>query len=483
MAEGNLQDYLKDASHFSGKAEKVFLPTSESEISDLLRRAGREGRSLTLSGAGTGLTGARVPLSGWILATDKLNRILRIDRDDARKRGRCILQPGVSLKVLEEALDREGLFYPPNPGESSAFLGGTVATNASGSRSFKYGPTRSFVRRLRIVLAGGEILDLARGAHRAEGRGFKLKLPSGTLLEIPLASYRIRGVKNAAGYYAEDGMDLLDLFIGSEGTLGVFTEIELEVLQAPEALLAGILFFESDRGAFRFAQEAVPLGPRALEFMDGRSLKLLSGKRLEIPPEAQAALYFEEECGKGEIPALKKKWVRHLDRAEGFLPEPRLSSEEKDLQSFREFRHDLPALINDQVARRGLRKVGTDFAVPEESAEEMFEATLKTLGGCGIDYVLFGHLGEHHLHANLLPKTSEEFERSKEIYAALAKEALRLKGTVSAEHGIGKARIPYLEWMVGQEGLREMARIKKALDPLGILSPGNIFPAELLKEV
>ena len=147
----------------------------------------------------------------------------------------------------------------------------------------------------------------------------------------------------------------------------------------------------------------------------------------------------------------------------------------------KELRHDLPVLVNEAVAQNGLRKVGTDFAVPDAQAEAMLDFYLEILGKSGIAYCLFGHVGDNNLHANLLPKNPEEFEQSKEIYSLLAEKAIELGGTVSAEHGIGKVRIPYLERMVGKKGLQEMARVKRTLDPNGILSPGNIIPIELLR--
>ena len=150
---------------------------------------------------------------------------------------------------------------------------------------------------------------------------------------------------------------------------------------------------------------------------------------------------------------------------------------------FRKYRYDLPVLVNERVAANGFRKLGTDFAVPEESGKTLFDFYLTQLPVSGIQYAIWGHLGDHHLHVNLLPKSAAEFDFARELYGLLARKALELGGTISAEHGIGKLRIPYLEWMVGKKGLLEMARVKKALDPAGILNRGNLFPPELLQEV
>ncbi len=493
-----LKNYLKDASNFRGNAEKVVFPTTENEIANLLQEANRTKIPITVAGAGTGLTGARVPQGGVVLSLESMNKILKVHWDEKTREGYVVVQPGVPLKILEGTLEAKGVFYPPDPGEKEAFIGGTVATNASGARSFKYGPTRRYVRRLRIILPTGDLLEFSRGQQKAKGRTFLLTLSNGKPVKVPIPTYTMPNVKNAAGYFAEENMDLVDLFIGSEGTLGVFTEIELKILKKPEAVLGGILFFQSERDCFRFAKRVrdFELDPRLLEFFDSRSLALLARKHSQlpfellardVPPKAGlpsqtgAALFFEEEHPMKDTHAIQERWIRTLQDSQGAVPHPWVSSDPERQQAFREFRHDLPVLVNEQVAQNGFRKIGTDMAVPESQAEAMFNFYLEELPRTGIDYVIFGHLGDNHLHVNLLSKTQAEFDRSKAIYAQLAEKAIALKGTISAEHGIGKVRIPYLEQMVGREGLKEMASVKRALDPNGILNRGNIVPVELLR--
>ncbi len=479
------QSHLKDASFFSGTADKIFFPNSDEEIAFLLKEAGRSKMPVTVSGAGTGLTGARVPQGGAVLSTERMNRILSIHWDGRSTEGRAVVQPGVLLKDLERALEEKSLFYPPNPGEKAASIGGTVATNASGSRSFKYGPTRRYVQRLKIILPNGELLECARGAARETNSCFKIGLSDGKTVEIPVPSYPMPSCKNAAGYFAAAGMDLIDLFIGAEGTLGIVTEIELAVLKKPAAVVSGILFFSDEKTCYPFCEGArrAPFDPRVLEFLDSRSLAFLAQKHTDIPSGAGAALYFEQECTREQTESIRRSWASAATNRGAFSADDWLSSDAKRQNDFRTFRYNLPVLVNEQVQKNGFRKIATDMAVPPAQGKTMFEFYLATLGGCGIGYCLFGHLGENHLHANLLPKTEPEFARSKEIYEALARKAVSLGGTVSAEHGIGKLRIPYLEIMVGKAGLLQMARVKKALDPDGILNRGNIVPAELLAMV
>jgi D-lactate dehydrogenase (cytochrome) len=371
------------------------------------------------------------------------------------------------------------------------------------------------------VLASGEVLEIRRGQVIARQGTLRIPLPAGRSADLPVPTYRFRFPKNAAGYFAEDGMDLVDLFVGSEGTLGVVTRIELKVLPRPESVFSGILFFNTELDCFRFAarakgwaraaqrlalaeapprapaqrlalaeapprapaQQKTPLSPRALEFFDSCSLRLLSEKHPDTPEHAGAALLFEQECSKSEQEALLQEWTGASESAGASASDCWFSHRPEDHREFRKFRYDLPVLVNEKVARNGFRKVGTDCAVPDPGAEEMFRFTLEEQPKSQMVTTLWGHLGDNHLHANFLPATQEEFKRALAFYERIARKAIELGGTISAEHGIGKLRIPYLEMMVGREGLLEMARVKKGLDPRGILSPGNIFPIELLQEV
>ncbi len=477
-------DHLTDASRFPGKADRIFFPGTEQEVAWILRKAAKENAPVTISGAGTGLTGARVPQGGFILCTERMNRILEARWDPARAEGHLSVQPGVLLKEMDEALDKKELFFPPDPGERQASIGGNVATNASGPRSLKYGPTRRYVRRLRVVLPSGDLLELRRGEVKAKGGGFAIGLSDGTTAAVPVPAHAApRGVKNAAGYFSEPGMDLIDLFIGAEGTLGVVTEIELGILPKPESVVSGVLFFDSEKECFQFSLQARAMAPRALEFFDSRSLAILTRRHGDIPTRAGAALYFQEECARADQEEELRRWTSEAERCGARSSDCWFSHRPEDHKSFRKFRYDLPVLVNEQVARNGFRKLGTDFAVPESRAHEMFDYYLQEVPAAKMEYAIWGHVGDHHLHVNFLPKTLEEFDRAEAAYAKLARQAVKLKGTVSAEHGIGKARIPYLEMMVGRKGLLEMARVKKALDPGGILNPGDIFPVELLQEV
>src|SRR6185436_2482859 len=242
-----IQSFLSDASHMrDGKAERVVFPESVEDVAAVVREASANKTPVTVSGAGTGTVGGRIPFDGIVLATDKLNQIRSVAHKG--EAGCAVVQAGVRLLDFQRFVESENLFYPPDPTERSCFLGGTVATNASGARSFKYGPTRNYVKRLKLALASGEVINLRRGELRADRAGrIRIPLPSGGVIETQLPTYRMpRTRKHASGYYVAPQMDVLDLFIGSEGTLGVIVSIELALLPKPSGLLSGVVFFKTD---------------------------------------------------------------------------------------------------------------------------------------------------------------------------------------------------------------------------------------------
>lgn len=455
-----IQGYLEDYSNIpGGNAIGVVIPENEGEVIDFLKKFYQEKIPVTVSGGGTGTTGGRVPYGGYVLSTERLNKIKEIGKDYV------ITEPGVVYQDLDRELNKKGLLFPPNPTETTSFIGGNVATNASGSRSF----TRNYVNRLRIVLSNGDILDLRRGAVRADARGvFNIEK---IILQRPM--YEMPSTKNAAGYYTKPGMDLLDLFIGSEGTLGVITEIELKVVPKFKNLCAFFVFLKEEDRAFslvRSVEDAI-----AIEYFDSNSLQFLRKEYTQLPEGAQAGVYIEQDIAGDEDNALGK-WMELFKLYE--IPDSWIwfGQTKKDLEFYHDLRHALPEKINELVKKHKHIKLNSDIAVPEEKLTEMVDFYKKKFIPSGIRYFIFGHIGDAHLHTNLLPNTPEQVELAQQIYLEIMKKAVSLGGTISAEHGVGKIKHKYLEIMYGRKGIKEMARIKKALDPVCILNIGNIFP-------
>ena len=462
-----LESYLSDASFIrDGYADRVVFPETIEEVSEVLAAANRDRVPVTISGAGTGTVGGRVPFGGIVLATDKLNHIKEIVRE--ANGGFGVAEAGVILSDFQRAVDQRGLMYPPDPTERSCFLGGTVATNASGARTFKYGPTRNYVRRLKVVLASGEILNLRRGDGRA--------------LDVPLPSYDMPATrKNASGYFVAPEMDAIDLFIGSEGTLGVICEVETRLLPKPENLLSGVVFFENEADVLALVADArTHVDARALEFFDRESLNFLRERYPEIPDKAVGAIFFEQETRAETEETVLDEWMALLDQHHAFA-DSWFATNEQDQARLREFRHQLPVLMNEWFARYNQRKVSTDMAVPDEAFSGLFRLYKDTLRDSGLRYTIFGHIGDNHVHVNILPRNDSEAAHARELYVQFLKYAASVGGTLSAEHGVGKLKRDYLRLFYNDDQLREMAALKRAFDPNGILGRGNIFSEELLQ--
>jgi D-lactate dehydrogenase (cytochrome) len=520
-----IQSFLSDASHMrDGHAERVVFPESAEEIAEALREATHTRTPVTVSGAGTGTVGGRIPFAGIVLATDKLKQIKSIAHED--RGGSAIAEAGVTLSDLQRFVESANLLYPPDPTERSCFLGGTVATNASGARTFKYGPTRNYVQRLKIALATGDLIDLRRGELRADASGqIKIPLASGRLLEAQLPTYRMPQTrKHASGYYVASEMDVLDLFIGSEGTLGVIIEIGVALLPKPEGLLSGVVFFSSEEDLLAFVSEARELslanrqtpdgeagrlGPliekaleisvrkthqlngsenavastidaRALEYFDVESLKFLRQKYETIPAGAVGAIFFEQETTPATEDSLMTEWLALLERHHTLIDNSWFATGEQDQAKLREFRHALPVLMNEWFARHKQKKVSTDMSVPDEAFPGMLAFYSDTLRASELRYTIFGHIGDNHVHVNILPRNDDEATKAREIYLRFVKRAVEVGGTISAEHGIGKLKREYLRLLYSEDHLREMAALKRAFDPAGILGRGNIFSEDYL---
>ncbi|MHC4913951.1 MAG: FAD-binding oxidoreductase [Planctomycetota bacterium] len=486
--------HVADESRLAGSAEVLAFPLCEADVCEVLGR----GEPVTASSGRTGIVGGAVPAGGIALSTERMDALSVEEVPGGGRVARC--GPGVSLEGLaaELAAQSPRLFFPPDPTETTAQVGGSVAANASGARSFKWGPTRRYVRGLSVVLACGQVLDLRRGECAAGPDGFEVELCGGEVLAVPLPRVEMPAVKSAAGYYSAPDMDLVDLFVGSEGTLGIITETTLAVEEAPETTLSLLGFFPGEEAALDFvralrgeaaSETAPPPGLQAVEFFDGASLDLLREKRAEdgaeseipeLPAGARAAVLAEVGCAACEEEDALESLAVLLEEHGADSEQAWAGLEERERARLSAFRHALPEAVNSLIGRAqrehpGLTKVGTDMAVPAAALGEMMAAYREVLGGAGLRCVIFGHVGENHLHANVLPADMDEYARAKELYLELARTAVRLGGTVSAEHGIGKLKRAFLEVMYGAEGVEEMRRVKRALDPDGRLGPGTLF--------
>lgn len=513
-----IRNYLSDeSSSMHGTADAVFFASDTNQVAALVRMAQQRGQPVTVSAGGTSITGSRVPAGGgWVLSVERMRDVQAAaftvpDGYDLVRHGdmsfylnvetqSAIAPVGITLSEFAEALARFSLVYPPDPTEMTAMLGGTVATNASGARSYHYRPTRSWVRGLEVVLPTGEIVWLRRGEHRARGRRieFPVRTDGGAVVpvaEIP-AGYPVFASKNAAGLYLAEGMDLVDLFVGSEGLLGVITAVQVELVQVPRDVVTAVAFFASVEDTLCFVEllradragtAEAPGAPLSLEYFDRRALGFMRDAFPDIPPEAAGAVLFEfayeRPARHNPYPGRKtlQGWQALLEKRNAIAD---WSVTGDDAATIKQFRHALPEAVNAWVRAR-VGKLGTDMAVPPRHFRSMLEA-YRRAEECGVRTVCFGHIGDCHLHLNFLPEDREQLALARRAYLDLARRAVELGGTISAEHGVGKKSIedergrsvPYLEVMLGREGLRAIHAVKRALDPGFILNRGNMVPQE-----
>lgn len=446
--------HAADASGLRVAPDGVARPEFESEIVELLRAAAGRGEPLTAQGLRSSTTGASVVERGLALSLESMGRLLEIDP----KRRVARAEPGIILGEFKRQLRDAGLFYPPDPtSENECTLGGTVACNASGSRTYRYGATRPWITALRVVLADGSVITPRRGGAN----------------------------KNATGYHGFQ--DPIDLFIGSEGTLGIVTEVEVRCLPLPPGDFAALAFFPSRREAIAFvlaadaARREGTLAPRCLELFDEASLSLVAPEAtsFRIPAGAGAAVEFEEECEPGRELDAFDAWHRAIAAQGGLADDTIVARSAGEKLELRRLRHAIPAGMNERGARAvqlGGRKVSTDYAVPLEllplMTEESFRLAAEQFGGFVTGY---GHAGNGHLHFNLLAESPDALDRALRAAHAMSARALELGGTLSAEHGIGKLKRRlfaelYPRWLV-----EAMRAVKDSLDPKGLLAPGNLF--------
>ncbi|MHA1352759.1 MAG: FAD-binding oxidoreductase [Candidatus Heimdallarchaeaceae archaeon] len=477
--------YLIDESKMEGgKTDLLFFPKSEDEVASIISDLYEKRIPFTIQGGRTGIVGGAIPLTGALITFDLMNNILDLGFDEQRKKWFVKLQPGVTLDELNSFLKykevnklmnynensnllksflnlQNRIYYPVDPTESSAMIGGTVAANASGARSFKYGATRNWVKRLHVVLPNGYLLDIPRGKYFEENNEFII-ICDDEKIHIPLPTYEMPKCKNAAGYYYKKGMDLIDLFIGSEGTLGVITEVELWLEEMP-SILENILFFRNCINLLRLNEKKYP------------ELNIKS-----IRDSAQAAISFGIQFQEDTLEQLFDALDELTLSCNSSLDDGWCAETENEQIMFHKLRHAVPEIVNSIIAKRKseypqLHKLGTDMAVSDQYIKEIMNYYHSLLNEKDLEYAIWGHIGDNHVHVNILPRNMEELKIGKELYLQFAKRVIDLGGTVSAEHGIGKIKKSYLKLMFGDEGIKDMIRVKEAIDNHWLLNRGNMF--------
>jgi len=507
--------YIEDAAHFpGGAADAVALPRSEADVSRLVRSASR----VLAVGAQSSVTGGATPQGGIVISTERMTRVRAAGPSHVRA------EAGVPLDTLQAWLAEHGRWYPPVPTYTGAFVGGVVSTNAAGAATFKYGATRPWVDAMTVVLACGHVLDVERGCVRATPfEGFRIECACGSRQVRP-GTYVMPDVpKCSAGYFAAPDMDLIDLFIGAEGTLGVVVDATLRTLPSRPAVAMALVPMPTEVAALALAGDlrratretwanpSLPgLDVAAIEQLDRRCLEMLREDgltakcriavptgtevalliQLELPPGTSAADGFDQVASALDTDAPGTPLVAFckLLHAHGVLDGTELAmpGDARRASQFLEFREGAPTGVNrrirDAARETGdtrLQKTAADMIVPFDRFAEILAAYHDGYRRRGLDYAIWGHISDGNVHPNVIPRSYADVEAGQQAILEFGRLAKALGGCPLAEHGVGRSRLKQtlLRQFYGEAALEEMRAIKRGLDPDTKLAPGVILPA------
>jgi glycolate oxidase len=420
--------YSIDGTFQQARPDLVVSPATTEQVAAVVRVAAGTGIPVIPRGAGTSLAGGTIPVGGGLVVNlARMNRVLEVDKVN----GVAVVEAGVVTAELQRTVEREGLFYPPDPASlNQSTIGGNVATNAGGPRCLKYGVTRDYVLGLTVVLADGRILRL----------GGKL-------------------IKNKTGY------QLVQLFVGSEGTLGIITEVVLKLLPRPRYRATALAVFPRLDDAARSVNGILEAGilPVTLELMDNLTINVVEDYlQAGLPREAEALLILEQD---GNHPEAVRDEVGQMAAICGELGASavQVATDEADRQRLWQ-------------ARRN--KLGEDIVVPRSAIPEMVRRIRQIGQEYGFEIPVFGHAGDGNLHPNIIfdLRRPGELERVERAAAAIFRAALELGGSLTGEHGIGTLKREFLTEALGPDAVEVMRRLKAALDPKGLFNPHKVFP-------
>jgi len=439
-AKADLICYSYDATQKRFLPDVVVHPGNSEEISRVMQLANAENIPVFPRGAGSGFTGGSLPVNGGIvLVTTRLDRILAIDEENLV----ATVEPGLVTEQFQQAVEKVGLFYPPDPASLKfSTLGGNVAECAGGPRCVKYGVTKDYILGLEIVTPTGDII--------------KTGGPT---------------MKGVVGY------DLTKLICGSEGTLAIITKIIIKLLPKPEAKKTMLVLFDSIDGAARAVSTIIgaKIIPTTLEFMDGRTIDCVRrATDLQVPDSARAVLIIEVD-GDREFLAKQSRRIADLIQPLGVV-ETRIAETPEESEALWQIRRSVSASLR----KVNPDKFNEDICVPRSRVPEMIRKIDAISDRHGVPIVNFGHAGDGNIHVNVMidSKIPGEQEKADRAIEEVFKEALALGGTMSGEHGVGIMKAPFIPLELSKAAVDYMKTIKRALDPNNILNPGKIFPSD-----
>ena len=430
------EHHSKDESfHLATLPDAVVYATSTEDVATTLKICNKNCTPVVAFGAGTSLEGNSTPIYGGVsLDVSQMDKVLRISQEDLD----CTLQPGVRRKQLNEILATHGLFFPVDPG-ADATLGGMAATGASGTTTVKYGAMKELVMSLTVVTPNGEVITTSRRAR-----------------------------KTSAGY------DLTHLFVGSEGTLGVITELTLRVFGIPEVIAAATMQFPSLRSAVDGVIEVIQygIGVARIELLDSDAVSAVNKySDTNLPEQTLLLMEFHGSAESTAIDIAATREVLERHGGSGFVQ----TTDEAERRKLWQARHDTSLACRSLV--KNAKNFATDVCVPISRLSDCIEETQADLVASKLFGPIIGHVGDGNFHVVLSvdPEDHPMVERMEQFHTRLVERALAMEGTCTGEHGIGMGKIDYLVDELGNEAVGVMATIKKALDPNRIMNPGKII--------
>jgi len=450
-------DYLTDESGLQGTADSISFPSSEDEIVGIIKTMAARHTPITIQGGKTGILGGSVPSGGHLMNLSRFKDVNQFSNEGGYF---LTVDPGITLEELTAATDRlradVPLFWPPDPTEKTASVGGVVSCGSAGCTAGYYGPTADYVEAFRVVDAGGIVHSLRRG---------------------------------------EPG-DPVDTYLSREGILGVITEITLRLIEKPHEQWGIAFFFNTNEDAFRFAeglQKAYPAGteeaPAAMEYLDRATIDLIEEQKEnmsavkdmpDVPPGKAAMVYLEvhgssEEGVESIVENLMNMAVAcHSD------PDEAWAVSGQEIEKLRAFRHAAAESVNLKIgeARRNcpeITKLGTDMTIPGVPFGRVIKGYGKDMADAGLKCVIFGHIAGNHLHVNILPENLTQYEAGKDLIRNWASECREAGGRIVTEHGVGKLKVPLFAEYGGRGEIEEIRKLKRKLDPGRLWNPGTII--------
>jgi glycolate oxidase len=433
--------YSYDGTFVESRPDVILLPETTEQVSQIVKLAAEARVPLVPRGMGSGLAAGSIPMpsGGIVVCLTRMNRILEIDTENATVRA----EAGVVTADLQSAVERYGLFYPPDPSSiRHSTIGGNIACNAGGPRCLKYGVTGDYVLGLTVVLADGRILNTGG-----------------------------KPIKDVTGY------DLNGLFTGSEGTLGLITEALLRLIAKPHCARTALAEFASLSDASLTVNAILTAGivPATLELMDQTAIACIEeAMHLGLRTDVEASLLIETDGADEQTVLREIEACARICRESGARSVEMAQTEAERSSLWKARRSISPAL-----ARKAPNKLGEDITVPRSAIPEVIQRLRAISAKYGLPIVIFGHAGDGNLHPNILfdKRQPEQWAKVERMVGEIFEASLALGGTLSGEHGVGVLKRPYLERALGPLSVEIQRHIKQALDPLNILNPGKMFPA------